>query len=72
ICPCHGSQYEKDGDYISGPTPRALDYFAVTIVDEQGNVLASSDPSGRVSVPDDPNATIRVDTANKTLGLVHD
>lgn len=72
ICPCHGSQYEKNGDYISGPTPRALDYFAISIVDEQGNVLASSDPSGRVLVPDDPNATIRVDTAKKTLGLVHD
>ena len=72
ICPCHGSQFEHDGVYISGPTPRSLDYFAITIVDEEGNELASSDDSGRISVPDDPNAVIRVDTAKKTLGETHD
>ena len=72
ICPCHGSQYELDGEYSSGPTPRGLDYFAISIVDEQGNELASSNERGRVSLPDDPDAVVRVDTTNKTLGQVHD
>jgi cytochrome b6-f complex iron-sulfur subunit len=28
-CPCHGSKYSHDGDYIEGPAPRSLDYFEV-------------------------------------------
>ncbi|MEK6255940.1 MAG: Rieske 2Fe-2S domain-containing protein [Chloroflexota bacterium] len=71
ICPCHGSQYEHDGDYILGPTPRSLDRFAITIVNEQGEVLAKSDDGTPVPVPDDPNATIRVNTGKKTLGDTH-
>ncbi len=31
ICPCHGSQFEQDGQVINQPAPRPLDRFAVTI-----------------------------------------
>ncbi len=74
ICPCHGSQYEHDGDYISGPTPRALDYFTIRIVDEAtGEVLSeTSADGGPVPVPDNPNAIIQIDTGAKVLGEVHD
>lgn len=72
ICPCHGSEYEQNGDYILGPTPRALDRFAITIVDEQGEVLVSSDDGLPIQLPDNPNAIVRVDTGKKTLGEVHD
>ncbi|HNS02479.1 MAG TPA: Rieske 2Fe-2S domain-containing protein [Anaerolineae bacterium] len=26
-CPCHGSKFVKDGQYIEGPAPRSLDQF---------------------------------------------
>ena len=27
-CPCHGSHYNSDGEYLDGPAPRSLDRFA--------------------------------------------
>jgi cytochrome b6-f complex iron-sulfur subunit len=73
ICPCHGSQYEVDGDYILGPAPRSLDYFVIRIEDENGNLLAESSPDGGpVTVPDNPNAIIRIDTGDKIIGESHD
>jgi cytochrome b6-f complex iron-sulfur subunit len=71
ICPCHGSQYQQDGDYIQGPAPRSLDRFAISIVDEQGQVLAQSDDGTPVAIPDDPKAVVRVDTGKKILGDTH-
>lgn len=40
-CPCHGSKFHKDGDWIDGPAPRHLDRFEVEM-DEQGNVLVDT------------------------------
>jgi len=28
-CPCHGSHYNVDGEYLDGPAPRSLDRFEV-------------------------------------------
>lgn len=73
ICPCHGSQYEHDGDYISGPAPRSLDRFVIRIEDETGQVLAETPPEGSpVPIPDNPNAVVRIDTGAKILGEPHD
>ena len=30
-CPCHGSKYRLAGEYYSGPAPRGLDRFPITI-----------------------------------------
>jgi len=30
-CPCHGSQYNRNGEKKSGPAPRGMDHFAVTV-----------------------------------------
>ena len=38
-CPCHGSHYSPDGTVISGPAPRSLPWFAVSVV-----------PDGRLEV----------------------
>jgi cytochrome b6-f complex iron-sulfur subunit len=38
-CPCHGSHYSPDGTVISGPAPRALPWFAVSVA-----------PDGRLEV----------------------
>lgn len=33
-CPCHGSKYNKAGEYKLGPAPRGLDRFALTVEGE--------------------------------------
>lgn len=42
-CPCHGSRFEIDGDYITGPAPRNLDRFATTITFSDGTTETSTD-----------------------------
>jgi cytochrome b6-f complex iron-sulfur subunit len=34
ICPCHGSTYERDSQYVRGPAPRNLDQFVVKVVND--------------------------------------
>jgi cytochrome b6-f complex iron-sulfur subunit len=31
VCPCHGSEFQRDGNVIKPPAPRPLDRFAITI-----------------------------------------
>jgi cytochrome b6-f complex iron-sulfur subunit len=31
-CPCHGSKYNRAGEYRDGPAPRSMDRFAVSVV----------------------------------------
>ena len=33
-CPCHGSHYNVDGEYLDGPAPRSLDRFALSFKGE--------------------------------------
>ncbi len=40
-CPCHGSQYNRVGEYKAGPAPRGLDRFSVD-VDAAGNVTVDT------------------------------
>ncbi len=44
-CPCHGSKYQLDGNWIEGPAPRSLDRFKTTITFEDGST-ASTDDTG--------------------------
>ena len=30
-CPCHGSKYNRAGEYKAGPAPRSLDRFAISV-----------------------------------------
>ncbi|MEE8600829.1 ubiquinol-cytochrome c reductase iron-sulfur subunit [Euzebya tangerina] len=39
-CPCHGSRYNRWGEYEFGPAPRGLDRFPVTLTD--GNVFVDT------------------------------
>jgi len=73
ICPCHGSQYENDGDYISGPSPRSLDHFAIHIVDpSSGEELVSNvEEGGALRLPENSDAIVLIDTGNKFLGQKH-
>jgi cytochrome b6-f complex iron-sulfur subunit len=71
-CPCHGSQFQANGDYIRGPAPRNLDRFVVRAVDPaSGEVLAESLDGEPLPVPDDPDALIQVDTGQRIMGERH-
>jgi len=69
VCPCHGSQFEKDGSYITGPAPRSLDRFGMRVVDvDTGEVLAESTDGKPLPLPDNPNAIVQVDTGIRVKG----
>jgi cytochrome b6-f complex iron-sulfur subunit len=55
-CPCHGSHYNVDGEYLDGPAPRSLDRFAMSF--SGGNVIVSTGTLNS-SVPH-PDATTRI------------
>jgi cytochrome b6-f complex iron-sulfur subunit len=40
-CPCHGSKYNRAGEYRDGPAPRSMDRFAVKVVNGQVQVDTS-------------------------------
>ncbi len=40
-CPCHGSKYNKWGEWVSGPAPRGLDRFPSEI-DDNGDLLVNT------------------------------
>lgn len=72
ICPCHGSQFQADGDYIQGPAPRSLDRFVVQVVDPNtGEVLEEAPDGTPVQIPNNPDAIIRVDTGQRIKGQQH-
>ena len=69
-CPCHSSEYSREGHYISGPTSRSLDQFVVEIV-ENGQVMATTQQTVTGIVPpriSSPNAEIVVNTGQRLLG----
>ncbi len=50
-CPCHGSHYNIDGEYLDGPAPRSLDRFAMSFV--SGNVVVDTGKlNQRIERPD--------------------
>lgn len=72
ICPCHGSQYEHDGTYISGPAPRSLDRFVIVIEDENGQTLVQTPEDGApVRIPTNLNSRVHINTSKKILGETH-
>jgi cytochrome b6-f complex iron-sulfur subunit len=39
-CPCHGSHYNLDGEYLDGPAPRSLDRFVFSF--QSGDVIVDT------------------------------
>ncbi len=73
ICPCHGSQFDKEGAYLQGPAPRNLDLFKVQLVDPSTEeIVAETSEAGEpLPIPADRNVIIRVDTGSKIIGETH-
>lgn len=71
-CPCHGSKYQITGVYITGPAPRGLDRFVMTITYSDGGTDTTPDNGGPIRL--DPTRTItdiEINTGAKILGPAH-
>src|SRR5579863_2719627 len=55
-CPCHGSHYNVDGEYLDGPAPRSLDRFQLSF---QGSSVIVNTGALNEAVPH-PDATTRL------------
>lgn len=69
-CPCHASQFSREGHYIRGPASRSLDQFVIEIV-EDGEVVAQTEDAGdAISAPEAlaPGAEIVVNTGKRIRG----
>jgi cytochrome b6-f complex iron-sulfur subunit len=53
VCPCHGSQFGRDGELRTGPASRSLDQFVIQLVGTDGQVIAQTDPQqgGPIAIP---------------------
>jgi cytochrome b6-f complex iron-sulfur subunit len=48
-CPCHGSIFNRAGDYLAGPAPRGMDRYPVAVVDgivevDTGQLIEGASP----------------------------
>jgi len=39
LCPCHGSKYRGDGGTVSGPAPRPLAWYELSIATDDGQLV---------------------------------
>jgi cytochrome b6-f complex iron-sulfur subunit len=51
-CPCHGSHYNIDGEYLDGPAPRSLDRFAMSFDSNDNVTVDTGKLNQRIERPD--------------------
>lgn len=57
-CPCHGSHYNVDGEYLDGPAPRSLDRFPISFKSDGSVVVSTGQLAASVPQPDDSTRII--------------
>lgn len=67
-CPCHGSMFEGNGDYILGPAPRGMDRFKVTLTFTNGDVVTTDGSGAPIPLQGREIAEVAVDTGDRILG----
>jgi cytochrome b6-f complex iron-sulfur subunit len=55
-CPCHGSHYNVDGEYLDGPAPRSLDRFGLHF--EGGDVVVDTGTLNNIIPHPDPTTRL--------------
>lgn len=73
-CPCHGSQYEVDGRWITGPAPRGLDRFPLTITLADGSSRTNGADGWPIDITDitlDEIVSVAVNTGARVTGPQH-
>lgn len=69
-CPCHGSKFQKSGLYISGPAPRSLDRFVMTITFDDGTQVTTNETGDPIPLAEYQGRTIMdiaLDTGRRIL-----
>jgi cytochrome b6-f complex iron-sulfur subunit len=64
-CPCHGSKFERGGQYIEGPAPRSLDRFAITVTFDDGTVETTNEVGDPIPLAGRRIANIEIDTGTR-------
>jgi cytochrome b6-f complex iron-sulfur subunit len=73
-CPCHGSEFTREGHYIKGPAPRSLDQFIVEVVDAGDTVAETLETATGAQPPTNVPTTAQlvVNTGKRILGQPKD
>jgi cytochrome b6-f complex iron-sulfur subunit len=58
-CPCHGSHYNVDGEFLDGPAPRSLDRFAISFSGDDV-VVDTGTLNNKVPHPDETTRLIAI------------
>lgn len=70
-CPCHGSQFELDGHYITGPAPRGLDRFVLTVTFADGTTATNGEDGMPIPIAGREVVDIAIDTGRRVQGPPH-
>ncbi|MCY4520228.1 MAG: Rieske 2Fe-2S domain-containing protein [Caldilineaceae bacterium] len=72
-CPCHGSKFTREGDWIEGPAPRSLDQFVVEVTQDGSVVASTQSADGGIQAPGAPaeGTEIVVKTGSRIQGPAH-
>lgn len=65
-CPCHGSKYNRAGEFRAGPAPRGLDRFPITVEPDgtvvvDTGIIETGPPRGTNTTGQDPEGAFCVD-----------
>jgi len=66
-CPCHGSHYNIDGEYLDGPAPRSLDRFTISFNGEDV-VVNTGVLNSSVLHPDNTTRLVAMPTVQCSAG----